>query len=140
MTLMNQIKNDQIQARKNRETDKASLLTTLIGEASMIGKNANRETTDDEVMAVVRKFIKNANEFISLSKDEAKVATLQTEVATLSVYLPQQMTESELADALRESGVASNKGLMMKFLKEHFAGKYDGPTAAKVVDSVISNG
>lgn len=140
MTLMEQIKSNQIQARKNRETDKAALLTTLIGEASMIGKNANRDTTDEEALAVIRKFIKNANEFIAVSKDGTTIAKLQSEVAILGGYLPSQMSADEIETALKSNSVPLNKGLMMKFLKDNFAGKYDGQTAAKVVDSVIANG
>jgi len=61
MTLMEQIKTAQVTARKTGAQE-ASLLTTLLGEAAMVGKNANRETTDQEVVAVVKKFVKNIDE------------------------------------------------------------------------------
>lgn len=64
MTLIQQIKDKQIAARKSGDS-LASLYTTLLGEASIIGKNAgNRETTDVEVVAVVKKFIKNIDETV----------------------------------------------------------------------------
>jgi len=44
--LINKIKSDSLEARKARQTDTATLLTTLYSEASMIGKNlGNREST-----------------------------------------------------------------------------------------------
>jgi hypothetical protein len=59
MSLIQTIKADQVQARKARSAS-ASILTTLIGEAEMIGKNAgDRESTDEEVIAIIKKFIKN---------------------------------------------------------------------------------
>jgi hypothetical protein len=58
---MEQIKAKQIAARKSGSAD-AGLLTTLLGEAAMVGKNAGRETTDQEVVAVVKKFVKNIDE------------------------------------------------------------------------------
>ena len=50
MTLFSQIKADQLAARKAKDGLKATLLTTLIGELTAIGKNdGNREVTDAEV-------------------------------------------------------------------------------------------
>ena len=49
--LINQIKSDALEARKARQTNTATLLTTLYSEASMVGKNdGNRESTDAEVL------------------------------------------------------------------------------------------
>jgi len=61
--LINKIKSDALEARKARKTNTATLLTTLYFEASMVGKNLeNRESTDQEVLQVIEKFIKGANE------------------------------------------------------------------------------
>ena len=61
--LIEKIKEDSLRARKDRNTWKANLLTTLYAEASMIGKNkGNRVSTDEETTAVITKFLKNAQE------------------------------------------------------------------------------
>ena len=63
MSLIQDIKSASLVARKARETKKAESLITLYSEASMIGKNdGNRESTDAETIAVIKKFIKNIDE------------------------------------------------------------------------------
>ena len=64
MSLIEKIRVDQLASRKAAfnypATNKlqADLLTTLLGEEVMVGKNAgSRETTDAEVIAIVKKFI-----------------------------------------------------------------------------------
>ncbi len=139
MTLMQQIKADQLQARKDRNSEKSSLLTTLIGEAAMIGKNdGNRESTDAEVVGVIRKFLKNVQEnkdIASKWSDQIAIARLDVESEILSVYLPTQMTAEQIKIALL--GREKNKGLLMKHLKENFAGRYDGKLAAQIVDEAV---
>ena len=59
MSLIAQIKSAQLQLRKDRATVHAAALSTLIGEAETIGKDAgNREVTDAELTALLKKFIK----------------------------------------------------------------------------------
>ena len=65
--LIEKIKHDQLVARKNRSTVESTLLTTLIGEADMVGKNnGNRDPFDEEVISVVKKFLKGVNETIDI--------------------------------------------------------------------------
>lgn len=143
MSLLDNIKTDQVAARIAKESLKATLLTTLLGEAQMIGKNAGRETTDDEVVAVVKKFIKGINDTVEfLAEQNAKATQVcMEEKAILEVYLPQQMTKDQIKlaieNALTGTVRAMNKGEMMKYLKENFAGRYDGKEAAAAVDELL---
>ena len=57
MTIAEQIKAASLTARKARDTVASALLTTLLSDVVMIGKNAGRETTDAEAVAIVKKFI-----------------------------------------------------------------------------------
>lgn len=134
MSLLEQIKNDQITARKASEKTEASLLTTLIGEASAIGKNAgNRETTDAEVIAVIKKFIKNIDETVTALTDRNQDASqFITERNVLERYLPKQLNEAEL---FKLAASQSSMPEFMKFLKENYAGQYDGKLASTVAKS-----
>ena len=134
MTLMEKIKTLQINARKAGSAD-ASLLTTLLGEAAMVGKNANRETTDQEVVAVVKKFIKNLDETINaLMQRGQNTSSFFTERALLEQFLPQQLNESQLRYMATEQ---SSMPQFMKFLKDNYAGQYDGKLASTVAKSVF---
>lgn len=136
MSLINQIKTQQLEARKN-SSESASLLTTLLSEAVNIGKNnGNRETTDAEVVAVVKKFIKNIDETVNALTARNQDATkFLNEKAVLETFLPNQLTEIELTE------IAKTKNSMpdfMKFLKENHNGQYDGKLASTVAKTVFS--
>ena len=56
--LVDKIRDDLLQARRARATEQVKFLATLLGEVSIIGKNAgNRKTSDSETQSVVKKFL-----------------------------------------------------------------------------------
>jgi uncharacterized protein YqeY len=140
MELLLKIKTDLFGLRK-AGTDKLSinLLTTLYSEAANVGLNdGKRESTDAEVISVIRKFIKNLNECISVGiTKHVDVSKYEAERDILNAYLPQQLTEMEIEafviPFVREGGKPS----AMKALKETYAGQYDGKVASTVVDNLI---
>ena len=133
MSLMEQIKQKQVEARKSGDSS-AGVFTTLLGEASMIGKNAgNRETTDQEVIQVVKKFIKNIDETIkALAERGQNTASFFNERAILEQFLPTQLNEATL---FKIAAKFSTMPEFMKYLKEHHAGQYDGKLASTVAKS-----
>lgn len=142
--LIDQIKKDSLVARKARETDKATLLTTLYSEAFMKGKNNNRESTDIEVVETVKKFIKNLNDTISnVQLSEQRQYEMECEIDILSVYLPKQLSEEELSviidNAIEDYKYSSMRdmGKIMGFLKEAYDGQFDGATASKIVRELL---
>lgn len=135
MALMEQIKNKQIAARKAGSVD-ASLLTTLLGEAAMVGKNAGRETTDQEVVAVVKKFIKNIDETVAALTTRGQDAnSFLAEKSVLEQFLPLQLTELALEHIAQQH---KSMPEFMKFLKEHHAGQYDGKLASTVAKKIYN--
>lgn len=148
MTILDSVKKAQLQARKEKNSDAAASLTTLIGEAEMIGKNdGNRASTDAEVVAVIKKFIKNIDETITVvSKDSSKaerLVSLEKEKSLLSTFLPQQLSEVELrtilggfVSALPEKNPKA-MGKVLASLKEQYAGQYDGALASKVTKELL---
>lgn len=134
MTLLQRIKTDQIQARKSKEPLKINLLTTLLAEAAKPGlDDGKRESTDSEVIAVIKKFVKNINETLSVSPNE----DLKAELVILQSYLPQQLTEEEIRVLLTNNHNLTNVGEAMRFLKEHFNGQYDGRVANAVAKQIF---
>lgn len=134
MSLMEDIKVRQLAARKAGAPE-ASLYTTLLGEAGAIGKNAgNRETTDQEVVAVVKKFIKNLDETITaLTSRNQDASAFLNERGVLEQFLPKQMGEEDLVNIAQ---ALPNLPAFMKHLKENFAGQYDGKLASTVAKSI----
>lgn len=146
MSLMQRIKADQLAARKNKDTEgiAISLLTTLIGEASIIGKNAgNRESSDAEVITVIQKFIKNLQLTLQqVSESEAGKnvrAICEIELEILKKYLPKQLTVEDIYREIatvkeQVTDVKKLKGAVMKHFKEKFNGQYDSEIVLGIVD------
>lgn len=144
MTLLEKIKQDNIAARKAKDTVKSALLTTLVSEISNIGKNdGNRETTEPESIAVVKKFIKGVDETLKALEfsSNPRVLVAIEEKKILESYLPTQLSEIELTAVVDQiiSTLADRSpkqmGVVMKRLKEMHDGRYDGKIASGIIKS-----
>ncbi len=148
MSLLTTLKKDQLDARKSKDSVKAQLLTTLIGEAEMVGKNdGNRPVLDQEVVAVVKKFIKNLDETIRIAgdyKDTISLEKAKAEKDILESFLPKQLSEAELRvviqDIIAKNSLAGPKamGALMKELKAAHDGTYDGGLASKISKDLLA--
>jgi len=132
-------------ARKERDTLTSNLLTTVISEAKMIGKNdGNREPTDAEVMAVIKKFLKGINEsIVAMEKDNRDSSNYKSEKEILESYLPKQLSEGELKEVilkmvseLPEKSPAM-MGKLMGQLKQNYENQFDGKVASKLVKEAL---
>jgi uncharacterized protein len=135
MSLLQTIKEDALRARKSRVAVEASLLTTLGSEAAMVGKNAgNRETTDEEVQAVVRKFLKNNAEALTVVVGDGR-ALYEEERAILQRYVPAELTEDELRAEISQMGEVGPKdmGRVMGALNAKYAGRVNGKMVAELL-------
>lgn len=149
MSLIKTIKDDLVGSRKARtDAARTALLTTLSSEIALVGKNdGNRETRDDEALAVVRKFVKNAELTVTnLEAAGRDTGAVQHELAILKAYLPTAPTAEEIEAATREivAGADGNagkpgalRGLVMKGLKERFGDRFDGAAANPIVGRVL---
>lgn len=142
--LLEKIQQDSLVARKARDGVRAKLLTTLYSEAAMVGKNdGNRVSTDEEVVKVVRKFLKGAEDTLAVITDEAQRAALTVEKGVLEGYMPNVASEADIAAATRDiiAGLAEKSpkamGEVMKQLKQRFGAALDGNVASKVVKAQL---
>ena len=153
MSILNTIKNDNVTARKSRDIITSSLLSTLYAEAVNVGKNdGNRETSDKETLAVIKKFIDGVN--FTIDNIDSVISDVKYELAVkereiLSAYIekfqPKQLTTEELTDII--SGIVATlpekspkqMGVVMKTLKDSYDGMYQGNEASKIVKAVLSS-
>lgn len=142
-TLIEKIREDQLHARKNNIRPARVVLTTLLGEAEMVGKNdGNRQSTDAEVLKVISKFVQNAKDTITaLPAGSEQIAVLQAEIDVLSVYLPAMMSQEQLdaviSARIAELGAKANPGSVIAHLKEHYPNQYDAKTIFDVVKEAL---
>jgi uncharacterized protein YqeY len=143
------IKAAQLEARKARNSVKATLLTTLIGEAEMIGKSAgNRESTDAEVLQVIRKFEKNLNENIKLfTGNIGKLIALdyaEQELAILQEFLPQKISDEQVKQDIENvicqyqlAREQKSMGTVVKELKVKYGAQFDGQQVSAMFKQMV---
>lgn len=152
--MLRTIKKDQVQARKDKDAVRATLLTTLIGEIE--GEltrldPALREAKSDEIaMATIKSFLKKnkeGQEYMSKSEIhpaavEANLAQARAEQAILESYLPTQLTETQLEEIFKaefpDGITVKERGRAMAILKANYNGLYDGKLASDVLGRLIS--
>jgi uncharacterized protein YqeY len=152
-TLKEQLRSDLTAAMKARdELVKATLRLTLtaIGTAEVAGTE-HRELSDDEVLKVIAKEAKkraeSAEAFAAAGRDE--LATQErAEGEVLARYLPQQLSDDELAEVATQAVAAVESetgekpgprqmGLVMKKATAAAQGRADGKRLSAAVKSLL---
>lgn len=125
MSLLLQIKADQLAARKAKEATKASLLTTLIGDVQNVLKGSYKGAEDELVLSTIKKYLDVNKEFQGKDPDAATLSMLQVEQMVLESYMPSQLTEDEMLSIIKDQNL-NDLPSIMKHFKTNYLGKYDG--------------
>lgn len=146
--IIDNIKSEQLNARKLQDKFKTKVLTALYSEASIVGKNnGDRKTNDDEAIAIVKSFIKKLNETIGILTGKGiDVSEQKAELTIYESFLPKQLTEVEIRniviEAIKtiENPSIKSMGIVMTVLNTQYKGLFDGSIASKVVKEELSKG
>ena len=148
MSLLERLNNDMKQAMKNKEKDKLSVIrmlkAALQNEAIKLG---NKELTEDEELTVLSRESKqrkdSLQEFSNAGRDDL-VEKIRTEIKYVELYMPQQLTEEEVTNIVKETieavGATSkaDMGKVMGALMPKVKGKPDGALVNKLVQQHLS--
>ena len=153
--LVEKIKEDLTKFLKAGDKPKISLTRLLLAavkdkEISLRAKSSEEESliTDTVVMDIIKKMIKQRNLTIETFKSANRLDLAEKEkieADLLSVYLPKQLTESELKNIIiaivKETAAESIRDMskVMKVLKEKYGDKCDLQLASKIVKDKLSN-
>lgn len=147
-SLLKQLQADQLNARKARDSIKATLLTTVLGEAVKVGKDdGDRDPTDTEVMDVFKKFVKNIKQNIidyGKAGNTDAITVMDNELSILKPYLPTEVDASVLLNAI-ETIISSQAlpkngssiGKVMAALNAQFGDSLDKKTASDLVKQAL---
>ena len=144
--MIQELKKIMMKAKFEKDIIKSNLISTLVAEAVMIGKNdGNRETTEAETLNVIKKFLKNINENIKILDELGKDKTaVLREKEILEALLPKQLSAQELENIvdgivakLPEKSVKM-MGAVMAELKKAHDGQFDGKAASEIVKKCLS--
>lgn len=102
-----------------------------------------QDLSPTECSVVLQREVKKRQEAIGFEeqagRQDAKTK-LQNEIAIIEEFLPKQLTAAELEKALVEykaSTPGAVMGTAMKFLKDSYAGQYDGKSASEIAKKVF---
>lgn len=119
------IANDLKAAMKNGDKFRLSVLRMLKSALQLEAISKKHELSDDEVMSVIKKQVKTRRdaigEFQKYDKAE-EVVKLEQEIEILNAYLPEEMSEEEIAKVIDEvfadlkPSSMKDMGLVMKEL------------------------
>ena len=149
--LLKRIQDDALAARKARDTDKGTFLTTLFSEAGRVGKDdGNRESTDDEVTKTIKKFLGNID--YSLTELDKHGVPADSELrkqphyerGLFEAYLPKQASQDDIrsavAAAIADLAEVNMKqmGVVMSKLKAQFGENFDRTFASDLVKTSLN--
>lgn len=138
----------QLQARKDRDSRTTTWLSTFLGEARMVGKNAGRDVTEEEVQQLLSKFVSNLNDNIRLLESrnatEDLLAEPKMERDLFVSFLPARLSDAELEaiidQYIADLGATSLKEMktLVGKLKQEHTFKYDPKFASELIRKKLS--
>jgi len=144
--LSEQIRADLTSAMKARDAERTSNLRMLQAAVKNEQINLGHELTDEEVLSVIRKAVKQRQESVEqyMKGNRPELAAKEAaEMAMLKEYLPPELPDEELEAAVREivaaTGAQSKKdmGKVMKEATARFKGRADGRKIQEIVSRLL---
>lgn len=142
MSLKERLLEDMKSAMKSKDKERLSVIRMLRAAVLNEEKNKTRELDEDEVIDVLAREAKKRREAIpeyEKAQREDHVEKLKREIDIIMEYLPQQLTEQEIEEIVRQTiqelGANSMKdmGKVMGKLMSQLKGKADGKLVNKIV-------
>ncbi len=147
MTLRERLHDDTTAAMRSGDSLRRDTLRMVQSAIYNVEKAKRVGLTEDEVLGVVSKEVKTRRESVEAFRNGGRedLATKEeAEIAILSGYLPQQLTDDELR-ALVDEGIAAtgatsarDLGKVMGWLSPKIRGRADGKTASGLVAQTLA--
>ncbi len=149
MGLFEQINADIISAMKAKEKEKLAALRAIKAQLLLIktsGSGNDKISKEDEV-SLLQRMVKQRKDAAEIYKTQDRDDLYQTEMLEVSFiqpYLPEQMSDEELSNAVKaiieKTGASSMKdmGKVMGMASKELAGKTEGKLIAAKVKELLS--
>ena len=133
-------------AKNERTVSTLRMVNSTLKNADIEARTTGKPLGDPEVLAILQKMIKQRQESVEMYKKGDRpdlVKQEEEEIAIISVYLPKQMSEAEVAAAIdaaiAETGAAGMKdmGKVIGVLRAKFAGQMDFGKASGAVKAKL---
>jgi uncharacterized protein YqeY len=143
MSMKEELKAEMKVAMKARDRVRLDTIRSILSAIQY--EEMQKGTEDlpaDTIVAVLKNESKKRKESLEFSTQAGRteeIEQLQVEIAVIDSFLPQQLSEAELEQIIKDlktSEPDSNMGQIMKSLKDKYFGQYDGKLASDVAKRV----
>ena len=144
--LFDKLMNEMKASMKAHDMVAVNTYRGVIAKVKDVTVNAGKDMTDDDVIAVISKAVKQREEAIAQFTAAGRAELAENEKAEMAVlvkYLPQQLSEDEVATVVKQSiadlGATSKKdmGRVMKDVMARVKGQADGKLVSKLVGAAL---
>ena len=144
--LYDKLMEDMKAAMKAHDMKAVNAVRSVIAKVKDLTVNAGKEITDDAVVSVVAKGVKQREESIAQFETAGRADLAEGEKAELEFlrrYLPAQLSEDEVAATVKaviaELGATSKKdmGRVMKEVMARVKGQADGKLVSRIVGAAL---
>ena len=141
------IQEDLVKSMKSGEKDKVEIIRFAQSFIKQLEKDKNIELSDSDTVQVLKKVIKRNQEsydqFIKAGRDDL-AAKEKKEIDIIKIYLPEEMSEEDLTDAVKKSIVSceaetlKDMGKVMADIKKNHGDNADMSMVSKIVKKLLS--
>lgn len=144
---INQDLKDAMKARDSAKVDALRLINAALKDKDIEARGAGKTLTEDDVLALLQKMIKSRQESLDIYEKAGRADLAdkeKSEIAVISSYLPQQLSQEEVAEAVKaaiaEAGATSIKdmGKVVAALKAKYTGRMDFAKASAAVKAALN--
>ena len=147
MSLLERLNNDMKQAMKNKEKDKLVVIRMIKAAIQNERIKLGRDLSEEDELSVLSREVKqrkdSLHEFEKAGREDL-VDKIRAELKHVEIYMPEQLSEEELAEIVKQTIAdtdASSKkemGKVMAALMPKVKGKADGSLVNKLVQQHLS--
>ncbi len=140
---------DAMKAKNERAVSTLRMVNSTLKNADIEARGAGKPAlTDADVLPILQKMIKQRQESVELYKKGGRddlASQEEAEIAIISGYLPQQMSEAEMTSAIdaavAETGASGMKdmGKVIGILRGKYAGQMDMAKASALVKARLTS-
>lgn len=142
MSLSERLNDDMKAAMRNKDKFRLSVIRMVRSSVKNMEIDQRKTLTDNEILDILNRELKqrkdSLHEFEKAGRDDL-VQSLQAEIAIIAEYLPEQLSEEEIAtivkDTIQETGASSRSdiGKVMAALMPKVKGRADGKLVNQLV-------
>lgn len=144
--LLTQLRKDNMQAMKNKDQLTKGVLSLVISSIALAEKENGKPLSKEEELTYVQKELKQTKEALAETPSDRQdlIDENHKKIALLESYLPKQMSEAEVKQAILQfmeeenlEAERKNQGKIMQGILGKYKGQTDGKTVNMVLRTII---